>query len=555
MRIGIHTGDVMFDDNGIYGDSVNIASRIESLAVPGAVFISEKLFTEIINQGIEAKPLGYFELKNVRQPMQVYAVSNPGLVTPSRDEVKGKVTQILNSIAVLPFASLSSDPENEFFCDGITEELLNVLAKIEGLQVTSRTSSFAFKGKTGDVREIAAKLNVRKILEGSVRKVGNKVRITAQLINAADGYHVWSESYDRNFEDIFELQDDISRTIANKLRKNLSASDHEKTLVPVPTENMEAYKKYMQGIHYRNNQSMDDAMKAMQCFNEAVTLEPNFVNPNFDIVELNAFLTDAGVITVEEAARICGEATTRAMQIDPMNAWSQLTAGINAFYFEWDMEKAKRYLEKAVELNHNLVMAHLCLARFRLALLGELIEEPLRNAYLLDPMGGMTLGAAGEIGFLAGKFDVAIDYCNEALAIDPNNGYAAAFKSFVIGFRGDWNTTIEMLTPIYEQTPDFNYVIAFLGYAFAKSGQSAKAHAFILKLEESQKKPGAPSLHHFLALLYLAIGNKEKFYECYEESMRKKSILSLYSYNSPLLAEVAGEERIIKLRKQYGLPV
>ena len=160
MRIGIHTGDVMFDDNGIYGDSVNIASRIESLAVPGAVFISEKLFTEIINQGIEAKPLGYFELKNVKQPMQVYAVSNPGLVTPSRDEVKGKVTQIPNSIAVLPFASLSSDPENEFFCDGITEELLNVLAKIEGLQVTSELS-LAFKGNRG-VREIAAKLNVRK---------------------------------------------------------------------------------------------------------------------------------------------------------------------------------------------------------------------------------------------------------------------------------------------------------------------------------------------------------------------------------------------------------
>ncbi len=369
MRIGIHTGDVMFDDNGIYGDSVNIASRIESLAVPGAVFISEKLFTEIINQGIEATPLGYFELKNVKQPMQVYAVSNPGLVTPSRDEVKGKVTQILNSIAVLPFASLSSDPENEFFCDGITEELLNVLANIEGLQVTSRTSSFAFKGKTGDVREIAAKLNVRKILEGSVRKVGNKVRITAQLINAADGYHVWSESYDRNFEDIFELQDDISRTIANKLRKNLSASDHEKMLVQVPTENMDAYRKYMQGIHYRNIQNFEAAMKAMQCFYEAVALEPNFVNPNFNIVELNAFFSDAGVITVEEAARICGEATSRAMQIDPMNAWSQLTAGINAFYFEWDMEKAEHYLEKAVELNPNLVMAHLFLARFRLVML------------------------------------------------------------------------------------------------------------------------------------------------------------------------------------------
>jgi TolB-like protein len=230
MRIGIHTGDVVFDDAGIYGDSVNVASRIESLAVAGAVFISEKLFNEISNQGLDAKPLGYFELKNVKQPVQVFAISSPGIVIPSRDEVKGKLKQSPNSIAILPFASLSSDPENDFFCDGITEELLNVLSKIEGLQVTSRTSSFAFKGKTEDIREIAAKLNVQKVLEGSVRKAGNKLRITAQLINASDGYHIWSESYDRNFEDIFEIQDDISRTIANKLRKNLAASDHEKAI-------------------------------------------------------------------------------------------------------------------------------------------------------------------------------------------------------------------------------------------------------------------------------------------------------------------------------------
>jgi len=556
MRIGIHTGDVMFDDTGIYGDSVNVASRIESLAITGAVFISEKLFNEISNQGIEAKPLGYFELKNVKQPMQVFAVSNPGIVIPSRDEVKGTVKQSLNSIAVLPFASLSSDPENDFFCDGITEELLNVLAKIEGLQVTSRTSSFAFKGKNEDVREIAAKLNVQKILEGSVRKAGNKVRITVQLINAADGYHIWSESYDRNFEDIFELQDDISRAIANKLRKNLSASDHEKPLVSVPTENMDAYKKYMQGIHYGTKQSIPDAMKALQCFNEAVALEPNFVNPYFNIIDMNAFFADAGIISIREADKICRDAATKAMQIDPMNAWSQLAAGIIAFYFDWDMEKAESYLEKATELNPNLAIAHLYLGWFRLVTLQrDRIEEPLRSACRLDPMGAQTVGSAGEICLLAGKFDAAIEYCNEGLANDPNNDYAAAIKSFVIGFQGDWNKAVEMIKPLYDREPDFNFAITFLGYAYAKSGQIEKAKELIAVLEEKQKSPGTPDLYHLLALLYLAIGDKEKFYEYYEVSMRSKLIKCLHCYNSPLLTEVAGEERIIKLRKEYGLPV
>jgi len=556
MRIGLHIGEILKDENGIYGDSVNVASRIESLAVPGSIFISEKLYDDVKNhESIHAKLIGYFDLKNVKQTVQVYAVSNAGIVVPSRDEVKGKVKELLNSIAVLPFASLSSDPENMFFCDGMTEELLNVLSRIDGLQVTSRTSSFAFKDTKEDIREIAAKLNVKKILEGSVRKSGNKVRITVQLINAADGYHLWSESYDRNFEDIFELQDDISRNIANKLRSNLSSSDHAQQLVSVPTENMEAYRKYMQGMHYRNIQNMDAVMKSMQSFHEALALDPNFINPLFSIVEMNTFFTDAGIIGAEQAARICGDAAKKSMQIDPMNALSQLIAGVNAFYFEWDWVQAKSSLEKAIEINPNLVMAHIFLSRLRLVMQQkDLIEEPLRNAYHLDPMGGLTLGNAGEISFLAGKFDLALDYLNEALSIDPNNSYAEAYKSFVIGFSGDWDKTVQMLLPIYHQDSEFNFAIAYFGYAYAKSGQFEKARELIFKLEEKQKIPESPPLHHLLALLYLAIGDKERFYECYEESMRRKIIYCLYYYKSPLLIEVEGEERLMKLRRDYGLP-
>jgi adenylate cyclase len=290
LRIGIHIGDVMTDDNGIYGDSVNVASRIESLAVPGSIFISEKLFDDVKNHaGISAKPLGFFELKNVKQPIQVYAISNEGVVVPSREAIKGKIRQTLNSIAVLPFASLSSDPENEYFCDGITEELLNVLAKIEGLQVTSRTSSFAFKGKTEDIREIAAKLNVQKVLEGSVRKSGLKVRITAQLINSADGYHLWSETYDRSLEDIFAVQDEIAREIANKLRLNLTEKEHARELVKVPTKNLDAYKKYLQGIHFWNKQTIQDIFRSLASFNEAIALEPEFANPYFEVTFINSF--------------------------------------------------------------------------------------------------------------------------------------------------------------------------------------------------------------------------------------------------------------------------
>jgi len=219
LRIGIHTGDIVYDAEGVYGDSVNVASRIENLAVSGSVLFSAKVFDDIKNhKEISAESIGSFDLKNVKKLVEVYAINNEGLVVPSATDVKSRQKDELKSIAILPFVNMSSDPENEYFSDGITEELLNVLAKVEGLQVTARTSSFAFKGQNMDIKQIGVQLGARSILEGSVRKAGSKVRITAQLINAADGYHVWSETYDRQLDDIFEIQDEIARKITNSLR-------------------------------------------------------------------------------------------------------------------------------------------------------------------------------------------------------------------------------------------------------------------------------------------------------------------------------------------------
>lgn len=321
VHIGIHTGDVMVDENGAYGDGVNVSSRIESLAVPGSILISEKLFDEVKNnETISATSLGYFELKNVKQPMQVYAITNPGIAVPSRGLLKGKTKTIPNGLAVLPFTSLSSDPENEFFCDGMTEELINVLSKLDGLQVISRTSSFAFKGKNDDVRNIAASLNVQKVIEGSVRKAGNRIRITAQLINAADGYHIWSETYDRNLEDIFEIQDEISRAIANRLRENLSTDQHQSKLAVAPTANLEAYKKYVHGLQLLDKAEPEHRDLAMKLLSEAVEMDPKFVNAHSLLAITYAFLGETGQMPATEAFRRAHVHADQALQTDPRNA-------------------------------------------------------------------------------------------------------------------------------------------------------------------------------------------------------------------------------------------
>jgi len=212
LRIGIHIGDVVHDSEGVFGDAVNVAARVQSLSVPGGVMISGKVFEEIRNHpGIKVEAFGEHDLKNVFNPISIFALANEGLSVPEQSYIQGITGSHKNSVAVLPFANFSPNPENEYFSDGITEEIINALVKLDGLQVPSRTSVFAYKNTNKDIREIGKELNVATVLEGSVRQSGNKIRVTAQLINTDDGFHIWSENYDGEMKDIFKVQDEISQ--------------------------------------------------------------------------------------------------------------------------------------------------------------------------------------------------------------------------------------------------------------------------------------------------------------------------------------------------------
>src|SRR5258706_4157833 len=292
LRIGIHIGDVTIDDSGVYGDGVNIASRIESFAVAGSVFISDKVFDEIKNQPrVNTISMGLFDLKNVSRPVEVFAITNEGLAVPKPADLKGKTAEPKNKLAVLPFVNMSNDAENEYFSDGIAEELINTLSKIDGLQVICRTSAFSFKGKNQDVRKIGKALNVSKVLEGSVRKAGNRVRINAELVNTSDGYQLWSETFDRNLDDIFELHDEIAGIIANRMREQLVT---KLTETPDPSQNIEAYQLYLKGLFFYNKGTPPDYHKAIEFFEEAISLDPSFANAHAMIASCYAALTSIG---------------------------------------------------------------------------------------------------------------------------------------------------------------------------------------------------------------------------------------------------------------------
>lgn len=316
LRIGIHSGDVVYDKEGLYGDCVNLASRIEALSSPGAVLISDKVYDEVKNQpDINCSFPGKFYLKNVKRQVDIYAISNEGLVVPTHAQTGVKVGAE-KSIAVLPFTNMSADPENEYFSDGISEEILNALTRVEGLQVTARSSSFFFKGKNEDIRQIGSKLGVATVLSGSVRKAGKRIRTSVQLVNTADGYHIWSEVYDTDMEDIFQVQDEISLKILNRLKENFAIRNKE-AIVKAPTENLDAYNEYLKGRFHWNKSKPEDTLIAISHFEKAIEIDPNFALPYCALSYCYSFMGSAGLMLPNEAFPKTKDYTLKAIELDP----------------------------------------------------------------------------------------------------------------------------------------------------------------------------------------------------------------------------------------------
>ena len=247
LRIGIHAGDVVRRDDDVIGDGVNIAARIEPLAGEGGICISQQVFDQVENRVASSlKSMGQVKLKNIMPPLEIYWVGYEGAAaSPTGSCANQQIFPTQKSIAVLPFLNMSSDPENEYLSDGLTEDLIMAFSRLKGLRVPARTSSFAFKGKNEDVRRIGQQLNVKKILEGSVRKVGDRLRITAQLINAADGDHLWAQTFDRQMQEVFAIQDEITRAIVRALEMQLIGAG-DQPVTKHGTYNTEAYQLYLQ---------------------------------------------------------------------------------------------------------------------------------------------------------------------------------------------------------------------------------------------------------------------------------------------------------------------
>ena len=558
LRIGIHSGDVVYDTKGLYGDCVNLASRIESISVPGAILISDKVFDEVKNQTeIKTVSLGSVNLKNVKKPIEVHAIANEGLVIPTAAQI-GVRAGSEKSIAVLPFVNMSADPENEYFSDGISEEILNSLTHVEGIRVTARTSSFSFKGKNEDVRDIGNKLGVSNILEGTVRRAGKKIRINVQLISAVDGYHIWSETYDSELEDIFQVQDEIAFKIVNRLKVNFAINEKTEAVVKPPTENIEAYNLYLKGRYYWNKSNPEDILRAIKTFEEAIHLDPNFALPYCALSYCYSFMGSSGLMPPSEAYPKAKDHTLKAIELDPNHAESHLSLATIKFYHNWDFEGAEISLNKAQDLGLNSSLFNQVHGWFLIAK-GDFEKaiEKIQQALALDPLSLPLMSTLGDAYCFAGRFDEGLAQYNKLIELEPNFRRGFEGRGMISLAMGEYEKAVKDFEQYHKLVGHPLKGLSSLGHAYAASGRTDKALEVVEKLKLREEKEPGVLLYMDYAFLYTGMKEYDLAFhylnKTYDQRMGIACLGMIFCIRYPMLKELKSDPRFKQLMQKMGL--
>ncbi|MFQ6109000.1 MAG: protein kinase [Candidatus Aminicenantales bacterium] len=456
------------------------------------------------------------------------------------------------SIAVLPFVNMSPDPENEYFSDGLAEELINALTKITDLHVVARTSSFAFKGEKLDARQIGQKLNVDHLLEGSVRKAGNRVRITAQLIKAEDGYHLWSERYDRDMEDVFAIQDEITEKIVGNLR----------TTLKVPLEvhegrrpaSLEAYDLYLKGRYYWSNFSPGVINKAIASYNQAIEKDPDYALPYVALAEAYVTLsTGFDILPTKDAMPKAREAAQKALALAPTLAEAHVALGLVATCYDWDRRAAKSHFQKALELNPNSVYAHQWTEFYLTFLEGEFEDGKahLERAQEMDPLNLLIKVRLGYMYFYMRDFDRAIEAHRRIVDFAPKNplGYHGLMDAY--GQKGMYEEAIAMGEKALELGTRAVAHLGVLGHYYAKGGRKDKAYALLHELEERSQKGYVSSF--WTGVIYFGLGKMDKAFSWLEKAYEERDGNLIYCTVTAPFDPIRPDPRYKRLLNRMGL--
>jgi adenylate cyclase len=564
VRMGIHSGPVheVFDLNeqaNIAGAGINIAQRVMDCGDAGHILVSKRVADDLEHYSQWRSllhELGECEVKHgVRiSLLNLYGdeAGNPELPEKFR-QAKAETTPgaaPAKSVAVLPFVNMSADKADEYLSDGMTEELINALAKVPGLRVPGRTSCFAFKGKNEDdiFRQVGDRLCVGTVLEGSVRKAGDKLRVTAQLINVSDGYHLWSKDYDGDVTDIFAFQSNVAEQVVQALQVHLGARA-ARALSKKPTENPEAHRLYLLGRYEFARYTQAGWNNAIRYYEQALKLDPEYALPYCGLADNYAYMGSA-VMPGREANTKVKEFAQKALALDPELAEARMSLAL-ALVAAFDWRNGLKEFDRALELNPNLAFAYE-LQAWTLNGLGRFDEAIAkdRKAIELDPLNPFFQMALSFFLYWACQYDDAIAQARKTLEMDPNSAISHVLLGLSFLKKGDTASAIAELQKAKAPNPGAWYQ-GYLGYAYAISGDRAKAEQALRELEDLAKRQYASPTA--FATIYLGLGEKEKTLDWLEKGYEQQDSACWYLNTDKNYDDVRNEPRFQALvQKVFG---
>lgn len=547
LRIGIHLGDVIHREGDVFGDAVNIASRLQPLAEPEGICVSDQVYGQVRNKLPQPlMKLELHDLKGVRFQVDVYKV-----VMPWERERASLTTQAdKNRVAVLPFANMSPDPNDEYFADGMTEELIDRLAQVKQLKVIARTSVMNYKKKEKSASQIADELKVGTLVEGSVRKAGNRVRVTVQLISAGTEEHLWSSHYDGGLDDVFAVQSEIAEKVAGELKVQLVESE-KKTIEKKPTENTEAYSDFLRGRELYREGGMSSAKQALALFERAVELDPSFVRAHVGIAECHIQLSDSEEPR-ETAHSIARASLKRAVELDP--GLPEAHAALSGLLFnEDDLLGAEVEARRAVELNPSLPEPYNLLSQIA-ATKGELEEmvSYMKTAYRLDPLSAVLVYLLGQAYVWTGRENEALEHWRKTEPLSPAYTYRGMAELYLS--KGDIGKAKEFYAKFEKLQPN-HFAITWMGGALA--AHQGDREGALLAVEKLEKAKLGPVVYNYIAYVYHALGDLDSYFEWMNRAASARAQIQSQMMYSPLLAKSRADPRyqelVEKLRRQTGL--
>ena len=561
LRTGIHLGDVaVASDGDLYGDGVNGAQRIQAEAEPGTIVVSEDVWRRFRNRpAFVFEPLGERHLKGI-EPMELFRVVGigehdaPASVTA---EVRpgSNVTETPRdrgrSVAVLPFTNMSPQADNEYFSDGVTEEILTLLTRIEGLKVISRTSVMRYKKTDKPMRQIGEELGVTTILEGSVRHAGQRVRITAQLIDAATDEHLWADRYDRDLEDIFEIQSDVAEQIVEALRVRLTSRERSR-LSERPTDSVEAYKAYLKGRHFLSRRTEAAIRQAIEWFRKAVEADPSFAQAWAGVADGYALLASYSAAPVPDARAETHAAAGRALALDPGLGEAHAALGLVEGY-EWHWEEAEGEFRRALELSPGYATAYhwygnLLMARGRL----EEALAILRRALELDPVSLPVHTGLGVVLYISRRFEEAIDISQKTIEMDP--GYSGAYPNLINSYLclRRFDDALDAMKAASRQShnefpPDF---VAKVREGYRSHGERGFWEATVEGMQSAQDIRGRD---YDVVQALAQLGRTDEAFAVVDQLLSERSPLAHLISLDPLFDPLRSDPRFEEIRRSLGL--